>query len=402
MKKLIALALFGVGTSLLAADNWPQFRGPQANGATQADLPDTFGPKENVRWAVDLPGRGLSCPAIHGDKLFLTASSGMDDTRLHVLAFDVKTGVKLWERQLQCSGPTQCHPLTCMACPTPVTDGKHVWFAFATGDVAAFTVDGDLVWMRALAAEYPKLANFVGRSSSPVLASGTLGMLIENQGESYLFGIDPLTGATRWKADRPTENNWSTPLAWERGGQWEFVVQAAKGMTAYNAADGKAAWTFDSEKLNQICSPVTHDGKILATGRGLFALRPGEKGVEAIWKSKELGSDNPTPVIVGDKIYAQGRNILKCGDLTSGKQLWDLRINGRQFWASPVYAQGKLFLTESSGKVIVVKVTGDEPKVIATNDFGETLLATPAIAGDAIFFRSDKHLWCFAGGKKSS
>lgn len=396
----VILALATAGPAV-AADAWPQFLGPNGRAVgSGGSLPEKFGPDENVLWKADLPGRGLSCPVVADGKLFLTASSGMDDTRLHALAFDPTTGKKLWERQFQSSGSTQCHPKTCMACPTPVTDGKNVYCVFATGDVAALTADGDLKWFRAFASEYPKMANFVGRSSSPILAGGTLAVLFENQGDSFLFGLDPATGATRWRADRPPFNNWSTPLAFERAGGWDVVVQAADGMTAYDAATGQTRWAFSDEKLNQVVSPIAYERKIYSTGRGLFAIAPGASGTELAWKSKDLWSDTPTPVAVDGKVYALARNVLKCGDLTNGKQLWDLRVNG-PFSASPVFADGKLYLTAESGKVTVVK-PGPEPKIVSVNDLKDTFLATPAVVGGKLYFRSDKRLWCVAGGGKTS
>src|SRR3954462_8361648 len=98
---------------------WPQFRGPAARGiSTDVGLPEKIAPGENQRWVTELPGRGLSCPTIAGDRLFITANSGMDQSRLHVLAYDTNTGKKLWERQFWTTRETFCHPTTCMACPT--------------------------------------------------------------------------------------------------------------------------------------------------------------------------------------------------------------------------------------------------------------------------------------------
>src|SRR5439155_25070900 len=134
----------------IRADEWPQFRGPNSVQAAPADLPDKFGPTENVRWKAELPGRGLSAPAITGNTIFLTANSGMRQTRLHVLAFAADTGRKLWERQFWATGQTLCHPQTCMAAPTPVTDGKFVYALFATCDLVCLDLDGNVVWLRSL------------------------------------------------------------------------------------------------------------------------------------------------------------------------------------------------------------------------------------------------------------
>jgi len=402
MKRYIAaLTLTGVvASAVLAADAWPQFRGPNAAGnSADRNLPEKFGPTENLRWKAALPGRGLSCPVIANGKIFLTANSGMDQNRLHVLALDTASGKQLWERQFWATGQTLCHPMTCMACPTVVTDGKMVFALFATGDLMALTADGDVRWVRSLNTEYPKMVNHVGRSSSPVLVNGTLGVLMENQGESYLFGIDPATGIDKWKAERPLQNNWNTPLVVQRNGGADFVVSSYGDVTAYDAATGKVTWSLE-EKFNPIVSPILTGETILVPGRGLVAMKPGSGKPEIIWKGAQLGSDNPTPIVHGGKVYTVARNIMKCGELASGKQEWDLRVAG-PFWASPVFADGKIYLVNDAGKVTVVR-PGPEPKIIATNDLQEKIYATPAVADGAIFIRSDHHLWCFAGLGRTS
>ena len=152
---------------------------------------------ENVRWKAELPGRGVSSPVIAGGRIYVTAASTYRDRRLHILCFDASSGKQLWERQLAATGSTQCHPKTSMAAPTPVTDGKHVYALFATGDLAAFNRDGDLLWYRALQRDYPDISNQVGMASSPVLAGDTLLLPLENPGDSFALAVDAKTGRNR-------------------------------------------------------------------------------------------------------------------------------------------------------------------------------------------------------------
>lgn len=383
-----------------AGDAWPQFRGPDGAGVSAATgLPVTFNAAENLRWKAELPGRGVSCPVIVGGKVFLTANSGMDMTRLHVLALDQTSGKKLWERQFWATGQTLCHPKTCMACPTMVADGSGVYAVFATGDLVSLTADGDVRWIRSMSNEFPKMVNHVGGSSSLVMAGGVLGVLLENQGESYLFGIDPATGSTRWKAPRPLQVNWNTPLVQLRGGGYEFVVSSYADVSGYDAATGKLRWSFEEKRLNPIVSPVAAGETLLIPGpRSLIAIKPDGDKAAVVWKGAQLGSETPTPVVADGKIYTVSRSVLKCGNLADGKQEWDLRVPGPTS-ASPLFADGKLYLVSEDGKVTVVKPDA-EPKIVGTSELKETILATPAIADGALFFRSDKHLWCF-GAKKS-
>jgi outer membrane protein assembly factor BamB len=401
MRRLIAVGLaIASPVAAMASDAWPQFRGPDGAAISHsAGLPDSINVDENLRWKAELPGRGVSCPVVFNGKIFLTANSGMDMTRLHALALDQATGKKLWERTFWSTGQTLCHPKTCMACPTMTVDAAGVYAAFATGDLVGLSHDGDVRWVRSISSEFPKMANHVGRSSSLVLGGGVLGVLMENQGESYLFGIDPATGETKWKAARPLQNNWNTPLVQLRGGGYEFVVSSYTDVAGYDAATGKIRWSFEEKQLNPIVSPVAAgEMLIISAFRGMFAIKPSGEKAETAWKGNQLSADTPTPVVANGKIYTISRSVLKCGNLVDGKQEWDLRVPGPSS-ASPVFVDDKLYLVSEDGKVTVVK-TGTEPTIVAKCELKETILATPAIADGAIFFRSDKHLWCF-GNKKA-
>src|SRR5262249_34067807 len=145
-------------------------------------------------WKAALPGRGLSNPVITGGKVIVTACSGFKQRRLHVLCFDEKTGAKLWERQFTATGNTQCHPVTSMAAPSPVTDGKAVYALFATGDLAALDLDGVLLWYRSLVSDYPDITNQVGMASSPIVHKDVVLLPLDNAGESFAAGLDAKSG----------------------------------------------------------------------------------------------------------------------------------------------------------------------------------------------------------------
>src|SRR4051812_37298304 len=152
------------------AGDWPQFRGPGGTGvADETGVPTRWGPDENIRWKADLPGRGISSPVVARGKVYVTACTGALQDRLHVLCFDSATGKRLWERQLWATGNTFCHPKTCMAAPTPATDGERVYALFATGDLVCLDAGGNLLWYRALARDFPRVSNQVGMAASPVL-----------------------------------------------------------------------------------------------------------------------------------------------------------------------------------------------------------------------------------------
>jgi outer membrane protein assembly factor BamB len=395
-RRLLALGLaLCAGLGLAWAGDWPQFRGPNLGGvADEAGLPARWGPGENVRWTADLPGRGVSCPVVVGSRVYLTANSGMSQTRLHMLCFDADSGRKLWERQFWATGPTLCNPKTCMAAPTPAADGRGVYALFGTGDLVALDTDGSLRWLRALAADYPRVTNQVGRGASPVLHEDVLIMPLEGQGESYLLGIDTAAGRNRWKVARPADLSYTTPVLARRGGRAEVIVQSPRELAAYDPATGAPLWSTDGEQFADIPSPVLAGDLVLAAGRGLVALRPGASGPPAVvWKSPKYATVTPTPLAHGGRVYAvTGADILVCGDAARGKELWRLRLKG-PFSASPVLVDGRLYLVNEAGVTTVVRL-GGEPRVVATNDLKEPMLATPAVARGCLFLRSDRHLFC--------
>ncbi|MGH7170892.1 MAG: PQQ-binding-like beta-propeller repeat protein, partial [Gemmataceae bacterium] len=256
------------------AGDWPQFRG--RGGAAVSDeknLPVKWSTTENVRWKAELPGRGVSSPVIAAGRVYVTAASAYRQRRLRVLCFDAVTGEKLWERQLAATGSTMCHPKTSMAAPTPVTDGKSIFALFATGDLAAFSRDGDLLWYRALARDYPDITNQVGMAASPVLAGETLLLPLENAGDSFALGVDAKTGRNRWKVPRRRDINWVTPLVTRFQGKTAALFQTSGEITAYDANNGEILWSYKGNHLGSIPSPALLDDLVIVAGNPSVALR---------------------------------------------------------------------------------------------------------------------------------
>ena len=168
--KLIALCL--LQATVLLADDWKQFRGPASTGLTaEANLPTEVGPG-HILWKADLSGRGLSSPIIVGDKIFVTAAEGNEQERLLVLCFDARSGQKLWKRTFWATGRTMCHEKTCVAAPTPVSDGQHVVALYSSNDLVCLDPDGNLQWLRGITVDYPNVSTSLGMASSPVIVDG--------------------------------------------------------------------------------------------------------------------------------------------------------------------------------------------------------------------------------------
>jgi outer membrane protein assembly factor BamB len=381
----------------LAAADWPQFRGPGGRAVVDDPrVPTAWGPDQNIRWKVALPGRGVSSPVIMGGRAFLTASSGFRDRRLHVLCFDASSGKQLWERQLAPTGGTTCNPKTCMAAPTPVADSKAVYALFATGDLAAFDHQGNLLWYRSLVGDYPDVGSQVGMAASPVLAGNTLLVPMENPGDSFAAGIDVRTGQNRWRAPRVKDINWVTPTVADIQGQPCALFQTTQEVTAYEPDTGKVRWSFSAEPTSQVPSPIVHKDRIyVAAGNQYLALRPNPTGApEVVWRSNKMGLHYASPVYYQDHIYGLTGIGLSCLDAADGKQLWAERARG-MFWASPIVISGKVYVVNEEGLTVVIQA-GDKPKVLARNTLKDTILATPAVADGALYLRSDHYLYCIA------
>lgn len=388
---VIALSLALAGPATQAGD-WPLFRGP--NGAAVSDesgLPVKFDRKtgEGVSWSAPLPGRGVSSPVVASGTVYVTCSSGPRDDRLHVLAFDADTGKPRWHRQLAATGLTYCHPKTCMAAPTPVTDGGNVYALFATGDLVAFDTAGNQLWYRSIVGDYPTVSNQVGMASSPVLAGDKLIVPMENDGESFLAAVDTKTGRNVWKASRPKGVNWTTPLVREVGGKREVLFAGNGGLSAYDADTGTRLWGYVPAG-GDIPTPTLAGDLLLHASRGVTAIKLGDKPAEA-WKAPRLNTGMTSPLAYKERVYAaNSAGLVFCAELATGKVLWQERAKG-PFSGSPVAGDGKLYVISETGTLTVFKL-GDTPEVLGVSELGEEGLATPAISGGGLFLRGEKTL----------
>ncbi|MBI3412088.1 MAG: PQQ-like beta-propeller repeat protein [Planctomycetes bacterium] len=393
--------LVGLSVQSLHAEDAPQFRGIGGLGISkETGLPTTWSDKENIRWKAALPGRGLSAPVIADGRVYVTANSTHNQKRLHVLCFDEKTGKQLWERQFWATGSTFCHPKTCMAAPTPVTDGERVVALFATGDLVSLDKDGNLEWVRSLVGDYPTVGNNVGMAASPILWKDLVILFLENVGDSFVAGIDKRTGENKWRVERPKGINWCSPLMIENNGQPEIVLQSNEDLTAYDPVNGNKKWALTGKKFQPIPSPTFGDGLVFSPGFKFFAVQPGsgKEDPQILWESNKLPTGYGSPIYHDRKIYALSyRGIINCADGATGKPIWNLRIEGT-YAASPLLADGKIYSVNEDGITQVV-TAGAEGKLLASNPIGDKILATPVASNGAIYLRSDGFLYCIAQKK---
>ena len=385
------------------AADWPQWRGPASASVADADLPVEFGGEdgENIAWTAPLPGGGFSAPVVSGDRVLVTANSGPNGGTLHVLCFDRDSGERLWDRTFPATGRTATYePDMRVATPTPATDGERVYALFSSNDLACFTLDGVPVWYRGLTVEYPNLSNSLGMSSSLLLAGGTLVAQCEADSESFAFGIDPATGDTRWRLDRAKKANWNSPTLLRSGGRDLVLLAGPRSVAAVDPAVGTAAWEWE-EGSSTIVSPGVAGDLILFPKNGTTAVRVATGGADAgkpevVWENQKLRASYASAVAVGGiAVTVNQQGILSAADLATGDALWQARLPGG-YWATPVVVGDRLYLPTAEGGVTVVRVTREEAELLAENDLeedGSGFRAAPAVAGDALFLRTDSTLY---------
>lgn len=390
------LALSLLASSAMA--DWRQFRGNDNSAvAEDAQVPSEWDEKKNVAWKADIPGKAVSGPIVVGDKVVATSSSGYHNDLLHVNCYDTKTGEELWAREFWATGRTLCHPTSAVAAPTPASDGKRIFAFYSSNDLICLDLDGNLLWLRGLAYDHPTTGNDIGMASSPLVVGDTVIVQLENQGESFVAGIDTATGKTKWRIDRPHAANWASPTLLPSADQDLVLLQNAEKLIAVKPSNGEVAWSYDLE-CKTIASATVYGDTVIVPADGLVALKTTQASNDPfIWRENRLAPGSPSPVVYDGKVYILKRPaILVCGDVRTGEVLWQLRVKGNNFWATPVIAGGKLFIIGDGGTAQVIDISGEEGKALSTNDLGEGVLGSPAVSDNALYIRSVNHLWKIA------
>jgi outer membrane protein assembly factor BamB len=395
---IVAIA-FGAAARAAADGEWRQFRGNDSRAvAADAKLPLAWKAVEgeNIAWHSAIPGKSASSPIVVGGKVIVTASSGVKQDRLHVLAYDAATGKELWHRQFWATGRTLCHPMSANAAPTPASDGQRVFAFFSSNDLACLDLDGNLQWYRGLAFDYPLAGNDAGMASSPVVSGGTVAVQVEAQGEAFAAGLNTHTGETRWKIDRKQLANWTSP-ALVRGATTEqdaFLLQSPMQLTLVDPATGRERGKLDLP-CAAIASTTTGDGLFYVPANGITAVRFNDHSPngEVVWQESRLNPTACSPVVYDHRVYTVNRTILVAADGQTGKIKWQLRLPQNKYWATPVLAGGHLYIMSYEGQGLVIKLNAAKGELISTNDFGEQILGTPAVVGDAMYVQTEKQLW---------
>jgi outer membrane protein assembly factor BamB len=405
-----------------AADNWPQWRGAHFDGiSTETGLPTTWGEGKNIAWTFALPGMGCSTPAVWNDRMFLTSEVDADGTL--VLLCVGTDGKERWRKQVGASTKKARGDEGNGASASPATDGKHVWAFVASGELACYDLDGKEVWKTNLQERFGKFQIQFGMHSTPLLYEGKLYLMLLHSGGQTVAALDAATGKTAWKVARPSdghsenEHSYASPCLWVRDGSALLIVHGNDYTTAHRLTDGSEAWRVGGlnpkERYNAtlrfVASPVAvPDLVVIPTAKKgqVVAVRPDASGLVMpgsqyeLWRRPNGTPDVPSPLVKDGLVYlcTEIGNLI-CLDAKTGKEHYNERTHNARHRGSPVWADGKVYLTARDGTVTVVQA-GPAFKPLATNRLKDEIAASPAVSGGRIYLRGFKTLYAISEGGK--
>ncbi len=406
-----------------ASTNWHRWRGPSATGvAPHGNPPLTWDGENNVKWKTPIEGRGTASPIVWGDRVYvLTAvdtgtpgpGSETSQRNLHqfkVLCLDRRTGAVVWEKVAREAVPHErLHETNTYASGSPTTDGKRLYASFGSFGVYCYDLDGHLIWERDLGDMTTR--NQFGEGVSPTIYGDTLIVNWDQESNSFIAALDAATGEDKWRQPREEVTSWNTPIVVEGGGRTQVVVNGTTRSRGYDLETGEVLWECGGQTTNAIASPVALGDVVYCMtgfrGNAVYAIpldAVGDiTGTDKIaWHWDKAGPYVPSPILYDDRLYfcKSSNGIVSCLDAKTGEPRIDQeRVPGlRDLYASPVGAAGRVYFTARDGTTVVLR-HADKLEVLATNQLGEPVDASPAIVGDDIFIRSNKHLYCISEGK---
>ena len=408
---VVLAATLPIATTADAGENWPAWRGPHRDGVSaERNLPLRWDTEENITWKLALPEFSASTPIIWGDKIFLSVADGQN---LQLWCVDRNTGVPIWKKHL--SDGNHREQKENMSSPSPVTDGQHVYVMTGTGIFTAFDFEGHQRWRRDIPRDYGRFGLNYGYASSPLLFEDALFLQVlhgmRTNDPSYVLRIDKNTGQTIWRVERPTDaraespDSYTTPALLQHDGVTEVVITGGDVVTGHDPETGEERWRADglnprnNRNYRIVASPVVADGLIYAPTRvrPLLALKPGGRGdvttSHLVWSTRN-GPDVPTPVTDGTYFYIiNDSGIVWCLDAKTGEEIYGRkRLRRSTYSASPVLADGKIYITNEDGLTTVLKA-GPEFEVLAENPLDDYCLSSPAISDGQIFIRTARYLY---------
>jgi outer membrane protein assembly factor BamB len=405
---LVLLGLLLAVLAVAAEDTWPEFRGPSGDGHSQArGLPLRWSETENIRWKTPIHDKGWSSPVIWDNQIWMTTATP-DGKRLYAICVDRDSGKIVHDIHLfDVEKPGYCPTLNSYASPTPVLEAGRVYVHFGSyGTACLDTATGKVIWSRR---DLP-CDHWRAPGSSPIVYNGLLFIHFDGFDEQYVVALDKITGRTVWKRDRDInygtddgdlKKAFGTPSIVTVNRQAQLISPSAVATTAYEPATGRELWKVYHGGMNVAARPLYGHGLLfLCTGSGglyrLLAVRPDGNGdvtkTHISWTENRGVPSRCSLLLVDDLLYMMNEvGVALCLDAHTGQPVWQKRVGG-EFSASPIYADGRIYFFSQDGVAHVIQ-PGREGKVLAQNRLDDGCMASPAVAGKAIFVRTKTHLY---------
>jgi outer membrane protein assembly factor BamB len=422
-----------------AAQHWPSFRGPRGSGVADGSNPPVAwdaSSGRNIAWKTAIPGFAHSSPIVWGDRVFVstavardakpyfrpgyyTDGDSADDNSVQswrLYCLDRLTGKIIWDRVVFEGAPrTKRHIKSTHASSTPATDGRRLVVFFGSEGLYCYDLEGRLLWKQDLGAldlgsQYHPERQW-GAASSPIIVGDLAVVQCDLQAGSFVAAFDLQTGRQVWKTSREELPSWSTPAVYDDGRRRQLVTNASKYIRGYDPATGLELWRLANTSDIVVPMPVAGDGLIFVTagyqpGKPIFAIRSSASGdislpadrssnAHVVWSTQRGGSYIPTPVFYRGLLYLNASNgVLTCYDAATGAMVFERRIADKpgEYSASPVAADGRLYLSSEDGEIHVVEA-GPAYRLVATNNMGEALMATPAVTPGMLIVRGLRHVF---------
>lgn len=450
---LASTAAMADGVSSDAAKYWPTWRGPDMTGASHtANPPVEWSESKNIKWKIMIPGAGHASPIVWKDRVYVltavkkeAASQALAPERIGggdafasmqpqdgrrprggrrggrgrreaptdtydfvVIAINRADGGIAWRKTVTESVPHEAgHPDSTQASNSPVTDGEHIYAHFGSRGLYCLDMEGNVKW----SAEFGKMQtrNGFGEGSSPALHGDTIVVNWDHEGDSFIVALDKRTGKEKWRKPRDEPTSWATPLIVESKGKAQVVVNGTNFIRSYDLESGDVIWKCSGMTTNAIPSPVAADGTVIVMtgfrGAALVAIKyDGAKGDitgtdRVVWNHDKETPYVPSPLLYDQFLYftKNTKGLLTCFNAKTGKEAYtQQRLDGIDgLYGSPVGAKGRVYIAGRDGTTLVIRNSG-KYEVLATNDLDDEFDASPALAGDEIYLRGKKSLYCIA------